>query len=510
MTECSIPLKRGESISKGTRWSYCFGGVGRDMAYQLFSTWLFTFILLTNQINLAQQMTLTALFIVSKIWDGFNDPIMGLIIEKTRTRFGKFKPWMLLGVITNSMVLMVIFTSSMFGLTGWSYIIFIFIMYLLWDITFTMNDISYWSMLPSLSSNNSERDRLTSWANLLAGLGAGIAAVSIPMFTAGRFTIGGSNIIAYAVVAAVICAFFIGCQLLTFFGVKEKNIATKQTAPQSGMTFRKMFGIIKGNDQLRWVAIVMLIYNSGAAVLSGLMTMYVYLVYGYEGYLVTVFTIVYGIMGAVPMLIFPYMSHKFGRNQMLKICIATSVAGYLFFFFVGFIKGITGFYALAACGVLINFGQTLFYNILTINISNSVEYNEWKTGSRDEGVIFSLRPLMAKFGGAIHFGIVSLTYAVLNITTVTNYISKVENGVYQGIYAEEDKPALIADALKSIPPETALYMRIVMIVIPIALLILAACVCTKKCTIDEQKYAMILKELAARRAQDAQDGQLDQ
>lgn len=444
-------------------------------------------------------MTLTALFIVSKIWDGFNDPIMGLIIEKTRTRFGKFKPWMLIGVLTNSIVLMVIYTSSMFGLTGWSYIAFIFVMYLLWDITFTMNDISYWSMLPSLSSDNRERDSLTSWANLLAGFGAGIASVSIPMFTAGRFTIGGSNIIAYAVIAAVICAFFIGCQLLTFFGVKEKHIATKQNAEQNAMSLKKMFATIKENDQLRWVATVMLIYNSGSSILSGLMTIYVYLVYGYEGYLVTVFTIVYGIMGAVPMLIFPYMSKKFGRKLMIKICVATSVVGYLFFFFMGFIKGITGFYLLAVCGVLINFGQTLFYNILTINISNSVEYNEWKTGRRDEGIIFSLRPLMAKFGGAIHFGIISLTYAVLNITKVTNYISEIENGVYQGIYNEEQKALLISEALKAVQSQTAFYMRLVMIIFPIALLALSAYVCSKKCTIDEKKYQTIIKELEERR-----------
>ncbi|HOB63837.1 MAG TPA: glycoside-pentoside-hexuronide (GPH):cation symporter [Clostridia bacterium] len=488
-----------EPIDKRSKWSYCFGGVGRDMSYQLFNGWLFTFILLTNKITLQQQLTLTALFIAAKIWDGVNDPIMGFIIERTRTRFGKFKPWILIGVLTNSAVLMVIYTSSMYGLTGWSYVAFIACMYLLWDFTYTMNDIGYWSMLPALTSNDNDRNSLTSWANLLAGAGGGAASIAIPFFTAGEFTIGGSNIIAFAVIAAIICLFFIGCQLLTFFGVKEKNLAVKGIDDEEKMSLRKVVNIIKSNDQLRWTAIVMLIYNTASGVLSSFMTIYVYITYGYEGSLVTIFTVVYGIMGAVPMLLFPYLSRTWGRRKMIWICILTAIAGYALFFLMGFISGTKGFYLLAACGVLINFGQVLFYNILTINISNSVEYNEWKFGTRNEGIIFSLRPLMAKFGSALQFGILSVTYAALNITKVTNYISEVENGVFQGIYQESEKATLIAAELKTVDPSVMLSLRCVMVFLPIVFLLLAVFVCSKKCTIDEKKYNQIVRELAERK-----------
>lgn len=490
-------------LARRNKWAYCFGGIGRDMAYQLFNAWLFTFILLTNRITLSQQLTLTAIFILCKLWDGFNDPIMGFIIEKTRTRFGKFKPWMLVGVFTNSVVLMVIFSSSMFGITGWSYVAFISCMYLLWDITFTMNDISYWSMLPALTSNNSDRDSTSAWANLMAGAGAGIAGVSIPFFTAGRFTIGGSNLIAYAVISGIICMFFIGCQLLTFFGVKEEHIALPQKNKKSGdeMNIRKVFRILKKNDQLLWTALVMLIYNSSGSILAGMLTIYVYITYGYEGYLVTVFSIVFGVMGALPMLLFPYLSKTFGRRKLIWLCIGISSLGYIMFFFMGFIGGMTGFYLLAVCGVLINFGQSLFYNILTINISNAVEYNEWKTGSRNEGIIFSLRPLMAKFGGALQFGIISVTYAVLHINDITNYISKVENGVYQGMYTEGQKTELISAALKNTNASTSLVLRAIMVVLPVTLLLTACYICWRKCTIDEKKYAEIVADLAAIKAE---------
>lgn len=487
-----------ERLDKRSKWSYCFGGVGRDMAYNLYSAWLFTYILLTNQVTVEQQLVLSAFIIVSKLWDGCNDPMMGFIIERTRTRFGKFKPWMLAGLFASCIVIMLMFTSSTFSLEGWGYIAFMCFLYFMWSMTYTMNDIAYWSMLPALTSNIDDRNSLASWANLLAGAGAGIAMVTIPLFTAGEYTIGGSNKIAFAIIAAVVCLVFIGCQLLTFFGVKEKNAALP-TSNEEKIKFSKILKVIKNNDQLRWTAIVMLMYNVAANILFGFVTIYIYMVYGYEGSKATLFTVLYGIMGALPMLIFPMLAKKLGRRKMTWVCIGTSLTGYLLFFLMGFNTSAAGFYLLAACGILINFGQCLFYNILTINISNSVEYNEWKTGSRDEGIIFSLRPLMAKFGSAVQMGVLSLTYAALNITGITNAISRIENGVYQGLYTVDEKPVLIAAELQKIDPSTVLWLRVVMVFLPFVLLIATVVTCSRKCTIDEKKYDLIVRELAERK-----------
>jgi len=486
-----------EHIDKRSKWSYCFGGVGRDMAYNLYSAWLFTYILLTNQITVQQQLALSAFIILSKLWDGLNDPMMGFVIERTRTKYGKFKPWILAGTFASCIVIMLMFTSSTYNIEGWGYIVFMCFLYFLWSMTYTMNDIGYWSMLPSLTSNKEDRNSLASWANLLAGAGAGLAMVTIPMFTAGKYTIGGNNKVAFAVIAAVVCLFFIGFQLLTFFGVKEKHAALPKLNEEK-IKFSKIFQVIKNNDQLRWTAVVMLLYNVAANILFGFVTIYIFMVYGYEGSLVTLFTVLYGIMGALPMLLFPYLARKLGRRKMTWVCIGTALTGYILFFLMGFNKSPAGFYLLAACGILINFGQSLFYNIQTINISNSVEYNEWKTGSRDEGIIFSLRPLMAKFGSAIQMGVLSLTYAILSITNVTNAISRIENGVYQGIYEESDKATLIAAELLKVDPSTVLWLRIVMVFLPVALLLAAVITCSKKCTIDEKKYDLIVKELEER------------
>ena len=87
-----------------------------------------------------------------------------------------------------------------------------------------------------------------------------------------------------------------------------------------------------------WTALVMFIYNASGSVLSGMLTIYVYITYGYEGYLVTIFSVVFGIMGALPMLLFPYLSKTLGRRKMIWFCVGISTLGYILFFFMGFMQ----------------------------------------------------------------------------------------------------------------------------------------------------------------------------
>ena len=101
-------------------WTYPVGTVGRDMIYQLFTNYILTYTLFTRELTAAQLAAITGIMIAARIFDALNDPIMGNIIESTRTRFGKFKPWLLAGVISTSFVVAFIFNTK---LTGWPFII---------------------------------------------------------------------------------------------------------------------------------------------------------------------------------------------------------------------------------------------------------------------------------------------------------------------------------------------------------------------------------------------------
>ena len=211
------------------------GTVGRDMVYNLVTSYLLTFVLFTRNLNAAQLSAITAIMVAARIFDALNDPVMGNIIERTRTRWGKFKPWLVIGILTTSLVVYATFNVK---LQGWQFVWFFGAMYFLYSITYTMHDIAYWGMVPALSSDANTRNQLTSRATLFAGIGGVLAASLIPNFTAGDNALGGNAVTAYGLVAlaiAIIAPIFLA---FTVFGVKELRDYGDEPAPP--VSFKKI------------------------------------------------------------------------------------------------------------------------------------------------------------------------------------------------------------------------------------------------------------------------------
>ena len=159
-------------IKKRNLWFYPLGTVGRDMIYNLFTSFIYLYVLYTKELTDGQIVAITVIMVAARVFDAFNDPIMGNIIERTRTKWGKFKPWLLIGSISTSIVVYLAFNTK---LTGWAFVTFFGIIYFLYSITFTMNDISYWGMVPAVSRTSDSRNQFTSRATLFAGVGSTLA-----------------------------------------------------------------------------------------------------------------------------------------------------------------------------------------------------------------------------------------------------------------------------------------------------------------------------------------------
>lgn len=481
-----------ETLSPRTKWTYTLGGIGRDMAYNLYSAYLLTFIMLTKGIDNSQFAVISTIIIVCRIWDAVNDPVMGGIIENTRSKWGKFKPWILIGAISNAVILLLVFTVP---ITGWAFIIAFIFFYLLWDITFTMNDIGYWSMLPALSSDPKTRSTLTAMANLFASIGAILALGLIPMLTAGDATLGGNAPTAYAIIAVVIAVSFVGCQMMTVFGVKE-NHGALVTAEKMGI--KRMARIILKNDQLLWIALAMVLYNFGSSLILAFGSIYVYFEFGYDGFLVTVLTAAYAVATILANILYPKIAAKFSRKQIQTYSIATSIFGYLMFFFTGILWPMN-FVTLAVSLLFMGFGQITFYAVLTVSISNTVEYNEKISGSRDESLIFSVRPFMAKLGSSLQQLAIMVVYLAVGVTAYTKQISDLENATKMGLITEAEKLTKIQDVIESVDDPKKVALRACIAFIPIILLIASYVVIRFKYKIDETYYDNMLKEIAERR-----------
>ena len=400
------------------KWFYSVSGVGRDMSYSLIDSFLLIYIQFGVSLTLAQFTTLSLIIGVGgRIWDAINDPLMGAIIEGSHFKNGKFRPWILLGGILCGLVIITMFNIQ--SIPGWRFVVFMTVMYLLWESTFTMNDIGYWAMLPSLSSIKEERNSITTLTVLFAGVGAILAQGIIPQVTVGDMRAG------YRFVSILIAVVFIGCQALLYFTVKEPP--RRKVEQSENISLKKMWKTIARNDQVLWMTLSMLFYNIGSTLIIALIANLLYMEIGYNGTLYFYVVVAYGVTMVAVNVLYPALANKLGRNRLQNWSIIVAVIGYALIAVMGW-TSILPFNIALLClfCVMVSAGQSLFYMTCIINMTNCVEYNDYKYGERNEAVVSTLRPFMAKFAAAMHTLIVTLVLAISGTFLLSQSISTLE------------------------------------------------------------------------------------
>ena len=483
-------------VKKKNLIMFPLGTVGRDMMYNLVTSYLLTFVLFTHKLTAAQLSAITAIMVAARIFDALNDPIMGNIIERTRTRWGKFKPWLVIGILTTSVVIYLAFNVQ---LQGWSFVWFFGIIYFLYSITYTMHDIAYWGMVPALSSDANTRNQYTSRATLFAGIGGMLAAAFIPMLTAGDSAIGGNAVTAYGRVALIIAILGPVFLAFTVFGVKEQRNYNDEPVPP--VSFKKIVGTIAGNDQLLWIALIFLLQQIGnGIVLSGIGQTYIYVEFGYKGIFFTAFQMLGMAVTALLMIFYPAISRHINRKRLMGILMTISAIGYAIMLLPGLVlaSGNLKFILITLGYMLANFGQYGFYLIMMISIMNTVEYNEYKHGTRDEGIVSSLRPFLTKMASALTVAIANFTYIIFNIIQYTNGIADLEQAANSGSITAEQKADEITALLQGVQPSQSVGLLVVMTVLPCLLMFLSWLLYKNHYKLDEEEYDRICRELGER------------
>ncbi len=400
------------------KWLFGVSGIGRDMSYQLIASFLLTYIQFGMTLSIVQFTTISLLIgVVGRVWDAINDPMMGAIIEGTHMKFGKFRPWILIGALLTGVIIMLMFNVQ--SLSGWNFVVFMIVMYLLWETSFTMNDIGYWSMLASLSSKKEQRNSATMLTVVFAGVGAFIAQGGI------SFLYPGNVQQAFRWISVCVAVIFMAMQAIMVLFIKERP--RSQMEVNEKVSIKQMWNTIKHNDQILWMTLSMLFYNVGSSLLVGLAYNLYYLEIGYDGNAI-VFIAIFGIFNIGAQLFYPALVRKLGRKKLQKISILLACIGYLGIALLGWWPNVLPFnlVTLSIFGVLVFVGQALFYMASIINMTNCVEYNEYKRGERNEAVVSTLRPFMAKFADALKYGIVTLVLTVSMVYGLSQNISTLE------------------------------------------------------------------------------------
>lgn len=169
-----------KKLSGVEKFAYGIGAVGKDMVYMLSASYVLYYF---QDIMGVSAIAMGIILFAARIFDAFNDPVMGVLVAKTKTKWGKFRPWLLIGTLFNAIVLYCMFACPP-TLNGSGLVAYAAITYILWGVTYTMMDIPYWSMVPAFTESGKERENLSALARSCAGVGSAIISIVTVMAVA--------------------------------------------------------------------------------------------------------------------------------------------------------------------------------------------------------------------------------------------------------------------------------------------------------------------------------------
>lgn len=457
------PQNKARRVQKNhNRWAFGMGTIGRDALFTMVSMYLIYYLTDVLNVSVETMWSINFVYMGLRVFDALNDPFMGLIVDNTKTRWGKFRPWIVVGAFLSGIFMVLLFTDV--GLKGWRYIIYFTIVYILFEVSYTMNDLAYWSMLPALTEEQKEREKIGAVARICANIGLFSIVVGIVPITKALAAYTGSLLKAYQILAVALVIIMWIFQMIPVLFCKEQVEGLRSDTT----SVRDLFRVIAGNDQLLWVTLGLLLFMVGYTATTSFGIYYFKYIYGNED-TYPVFALVLGVSQIAALLIFPLLSKYWKRSRLYRFDTLLIVIGYLIFFFAP----AGNFAVIGVAGVLIFVGQAMIQLLMLMFITDSVEYGEWKFGRRNDSVTFSLQPFIYKMSGALASGVVGATL------------------VLSGIKTDSGVPELTASRV--------FFFKVMMMLFPLALIVLGFFIWKKKYTLDEVRYAEILEDLRVRR-----------
>ena len=455
-------------LSVREKISYGLGAVGKDMVYMLSASYILYYY---QDILGVSAIAMGIILMAARVFDAFNDPVMGVLVAKTKSRWGKFRPWLLIGTILNAFVLYFMFAAPP-SFDGSGLVAYAAITYIVWGVTYTMMDIPYWSMIPAFTEGGKEREGLTTLARSCAGVGSAVITIitmkCVYLLGQGNERLGFKW---FALIIAVIFVLFILCTCL--------NIKEKSTVNVDSPSVGQMFKALIQNDQAMAVVITIVLINCSIYITSNLVIYFFKYDFGGENWY-DAYTLFNTFGGAIQilsmMLFFPLLRKFFNAIQIFYISFFMAVAGYVALLILAF-TNMSSVYLLFIPGFFIFAANGMLTVIVTIFLANTVDYGELKNNRRDESVIFSMQTFVVKLASGVAALIASICLTVFNLSDDTSAVTTAAGSSVVGL-------------------------RMTMTVIPIIGLLVAVFLFHKKFILTEEKVEEIAAQIKEKRAQE--------
>ena len=450
------------NLSTKEKVSYGLGAVGKDMVYMLSASYILYYY---QDILGVSAIAMGMILLVARVFDAFNDPIMGVIVAKTKTRFGKFRPWLFIGTLLNAVVLYFMFAAPP-ALDGSGLVAYAAITYIVWGVTYTMMDIPYWSMIPAFTKGGKEREGLSTLARSCAGVGSAIVTILTMqcVFLLGK----GNERVGFQWFALIIAVLFVIFIFVTCLNIKEKS-----TVDVDSPSVGQMFKALLQNDQAMAIVVTIVLVNCSIYITSNLVIYFFKYDFGgvdwQNSY--TLFNTFGGAVQILSMMImFPLMRKFFSAMQTFYISLIMAMVGYVSLLIIA-CSSIASIVLLFLPGFCIFAANGMLTVLVTVFLANTVDYGEWKNKRRDESVIFSMQTFVVKLASGVAALVASICLAVCNLSDNTEVV--------------------VVDLSNS----SVLGLRMTMTIIPMLGLLIALFYFRKKYILTEEKVEEISAQI---------------
>ena len=451
-------------LTRKQKAAFGIGAVGKDMVYALSASYVMYY----YQDVLGLSATFVGLILmIARVFDALNDPFMGVLVAKTRTKWGRFRPWILSGTVLNALVLYALFAAPV--LEGAGMMVYFIVVYILWGVTYTMMDIPYWSMIPAVTSTPADRENLSVVGRTCAGVGFALVAM-FTMLLVGSLG-GSSERTGFRYVALIVSGIFVVTEIICCAQMRETDQSEMKTA-SVGEMFRALFA----NDQAMVVVCSIVLINSALYLTANFVIYFFKYDFGGDSWKAS-YTLFSTIGGAAQilgmMVLYPVLRRKLSNTGVFRLSLITALCGYallLALCLLGFSGSLT---VLCVPGIVVFACNGMLSVLTTLFLSNSVDYGQLKTGRREESVIFSMQTFVVKAASGVSVFLTGIGLDLIGLVGNT----------------EETGPIVAQSA------QTLLGLRLMMTMLPMLVLVAALVLFRRKFVLTDEKAGEISRQL---------------
>lgn len=368
--------------------------------------------------------TVGIVFMISKVFDGFTDIVAGYFIERTRTKWGKARPYEI-GLLGYWGCTVALFCAPKMGETA--SVLYLFMMYtFIQSIFYTMvscNDAVY---LSNTGVDSEQAVSISSFAGIVTMLFSLVASVIVPQMAANMGTTRGG----WRMIAVILAIPMAALGMIRFICIKEK---TDTYEKKENLTLKEGIGLLTHNKYILLFALYMLISNIGLNLNTNVNSYYASYIYGDLG--VSSFSAVSLISMIIAIAATPVLGRKIGFQKTIRIMVLTGAVGYVIKIFNVHSLGL---YILSS--LLHSLCFTVLFMFVNVYMLECMDYGEWKNGKRGEGMISCAYGVMCKIGTAIGMGISGILMGVSGFDA--NMAVQTESANYMIIFLCTCAPAI--------------------------------------------------------------------